>query len=351
MRRKNGRQISVLFLPPGWNTSARMAQSPKALKAALALLLATALWGTTYLLMKVLGQCQQTLAPEAGSCFFSSASLLVRFGIGALILLPWNIRSLRNATRAEVGLGVGLGVFGGLGVAFQMDGVQHAPASTCAFLIQCYCMIVPVWVAVRQRRWPSMALASSCLLVLGGVAVLAQVDWSAMRLGRGETESIIASIIFTGQILWLERPQYAQARSGPATVIMFVTVALIMAPIALASAGRPSNLWRVFASPAALAIMVYLTVVCTAVAFTLMNAWQRYIPATYASLIYGSEPLFTSVFALFMPTVLSAAAGVDYANESLTCRLIIGGGLITAANLIVFWQAVRMACAPPRTRA
>jgi hypothetical protein len=44
--------------------------------------------------------------------------------------------------------------------------------------------------------------------------------------------------------------------------------------------------------------------------------------------------LFTSIFALWIPNLLSTAFQVDYPNEAINTRLLIGGGLITAANLI-----------------
>ena len=65
-----------------------------------------------------------------------------------------------------------------------------------------------------------------------------------------------------------------------------------------------------------------------------MNYWQPHVPATQAGLIYCCEPLLTSIFALFLPSYFSAWCGIDYPNEKMTTSLLIGGGLITAANLI-----------------
>ena len=58
-------------------------------------------------------------------------------------------------------------------------------------------------------------------MVLGGVAVLADLHASDLRLGRGEAETIAASLLFTGQILWLERPVFAAGRAVPVTLVMF----------------------------------------------------------------------------------------------------------------------------------
>jgi hypothetical protein len=88
-------------------------------------------------------------------------------------------------------------------------------------------------------------------------------------------------------------------------------------------------------SPAWLGFTVTLTVVCTLGAFGLMNAWQPKITATEAGLIYCVEPIFGSLAALFLPAVFSAWALINYPNELATWTLLVGGGLITAANILI----------------
>jgi drug/metabolite transporter (DMT)-like permease len=63
------------------------------------------------------------------------------------------------------------------------------------------------------------------------------------------------------------------------------------------------------------------------------------MPASHASLIYATEPLLTSLFALFVPAWLSRMAAVNYPNETVGARLLLGGGLVIAANLLVLWHA------------
>jgi drug/metabolite transporter (DMT)-like permease len=78
-----------------------------------------------------------------------------------------------------------------------------------------------------------------------------------------------------------------------------------------------------------------LTVVCTIGAFWIMNTWQPRIPATQAGLIYSIEPVLASVFALFLPALFSAWGSINYPNESPTSSILIGGGLIVFANIMV----------------
>src|SRR5262245_12689665 len=115
-----------------------MSAENKPLKACLMLLFATVLWGSSFVVMKALGQSQVKIAPGIDSWLISATSLVLRFGLAALVLLLWNVRSIGKMTRFELWQGAGLGLFGGLGILFQMDGVMHTAASTSAFLTQCY---------------------------------------------------------------------------------------------------------------------------------------------------------------------------------------------------------------------
>lgn len=310
-----------------------------ALKASWILLLATVFWGISFLAMKALGLTQQKLLPDSSTWFFASLSLVVRFGISAVILLFWSMRTLRGVTRLELQQGVGLGLVGGVGLLIQMDAVNYTSASTAAFLTQCYCLFIPLFVACRKRSWPAKTLLLSCAMVIAGVAVLSKFNWGEMRLGRGEWEAIIASIFFTAQILWLERSKFSQNNINHVTVIMFVVNLLSILPMFFLTKPSWTEVVLVCNSIPVLLLYAILTLFCTLAAYTMMNYWQPHIDATRAGLIYCAEPVFASLFALFIPQWFSNFAGVNYANEKVTTHLLIGGGLITAANVLILLQA------------
>jgi drug/metabolite transporter (DMT)-like permease len=312
-----------------------LVKSEKSAKAVAMLFIATTFWGASFVAMKALSDCQKQIVPDISTWFVSAMSLVLRFGLGAAVMAVWNWRALGSMTRSEWRQGLGLGIFGGIGILFQMDGVLHTTASTSAFLTQCYCIFIPIWIALRKRSWPSKIIVSSCGMVVVGVAFLSNFNWREFSLGRGEAESIMASLFFTGQILWLDRPCYENNRSTNTTTIMFVCIALLMLPVVCATGGRPAHWLASYNSGSAIGLLLFLTLGSTLLAYWVMNYWQRHVCATHASLIYCCEPLFTSVFALFVPGLLSVIAGTDYANEKLTIHLLIGGGLITGANLLV----------------
>ena len=95
------------------------------------------------------------------------------------------------------------------------------------------------------------------------------------------------------------------------------------------------TLWLPWTSMPWLGLTLMLTVFSTVTAFLLMNQWQPKVTATEAGLVYCVEPIFGSLMALILPAWFSAWAKVDYANERATWALLIGGGLITLANVVI----------------
>lgn len=312
------------------------------------LLLANLFWGLSFPLIKAITALHERLVPGSSSWFISACVLVPRFTIGAVVLALLCFGSLRTLTRREITQAVGLALFAVVGMLFQNDGLQFTSASTSAFLTQFYAIMIPVWLALRARRSPPWTVWVSCALVIAGVAVLAGLDWRDLRLGRGELETLISSVFFMGQILWLDRPEFAGNRPLPVTTVMFAVEAA--AALAMAWVARPAagGVLALAGSAPWLGFTLLLTLFCTLGAFTLMNTWQPKITATEAGLLYCVEPVFASIMALFMPAWFSAWGGFEYANESVTRSLIVGGGLITAANILIQLKPLpkRQAAAP-----
>jgi drug/metabolite transporter (DMT)-like permease len=312
-----------------------MSESRNRLRAVGMLVLATPCWALSFPVMKALALEQQKLLPDANSWFFTALGVFIRFGVAGLLLLPFLFRAGQRLTWREIEQGILLAAFGGAGILFQMDGLAYTHASTSAFLTQGYTVFIPIWIVLTTRRWPTMKIFICVSLVLAGVAMLANLNPHDLKLGRGEWETIIASLLFTGQILSLEQPRYRGNRPTQFSVVMFFAMALFSLPLLLAVAPSAAACVQAYSSVPACAFMGVLISVCTLLGYTIMNRWQPRVSATEAGLIYCIEPVIASALALFLPALLSAWANLHYANEALTTHLLIGGGLITAANILL----------------
>ncbi len=315
--------------------SATAPRSPAHTRALLMLVLANLFWGLSFPLMKAIGGIHLHLLPDSGTWFITACTLAPRFTLGAIVLAFLCFPALKTLTPLERKQGVGLGLFAIGGMIFQTDGLLFTTASTSAFLTQFYAIMIPVWLALRARRRPPSTVWVSCALVLAGVATLAQLDWRDLRLGRGELETLISSVFFMGQILWLDRREFSANRVLPVTTVMFAVEGAAALLMAFLTAPHASALLVPWTSGAWLMFTGLLTVFCTLGAFTIMNTYQPKITATEAGLIYCVEPVFASLLALFLPAWFSALGGFNYPNEFATTHLLLGGALITAANVVL----------------
>lgn len=303
--------------------------------ALLMLVLANLFWGLSFPLIKAIGAEQMQLIPESGNWFVTAMCIAPRFLLGVAFMAAISRAQLANATRNEVRQGLLLGASASCGMLFQTDGLQFTSASVSAFLTQFYALMIPIYVAARARRWPRPVVWVCSVLVLAGVAVLSGFNFSELHLGRGELETLVSSGFFMWQILVLEHRGFAGNRVLPVTTVMFAVEAVVFTVMALLTAPTPAAVLVPWTSLPWLTFTIVLTGFCTIGSFTLMNKWQPSITATEAGLIYCTEPIFTSVMALFLPGLFSAWAGFHYANETLTANLLIGGSLITAANVLI----------------
>src|SRR5687768_9676869 len=183
-------------------------------RALLMLLLANFFWGLSFPLIKSIMLLHAKLLPQASTWFSTINTVAPRFLLGMLVMLALHPRDCWRATGREWRQGILIGLFAAGGMLFQNDGLQFTDASTSAFLTQLYAILIPIWVGWRTRRNPGALVWTSCALVLAGVAILGRFDWRELHLGRGEIETLISSLFFMGQILTLERKDFAGNRAG-----------------------------------------------------------------------------------------------------------------------------------------
>jgi len=309
-----------------------LAPTRQRLRAFLALVCTCALWGFSFPVMKTLGLHLSARDPGVSTWFVAAATLVVRFGSAAVLVALFG---LPRPTSSEWRQGLWMGLFTGTGMLFQMDALSFTSASTSAFLTQGYIVILPIVAAIVTRALPSPKIALCVLTIASGLALLSGFDWSRLRLGRGETETLMAALCFAFQILCLDHSAYRANRTRVVSVLMFACIALLLVPVAIWTARSAVDAGLLFATPLAATLVFVLSVPCTVIAFSLMNRYQPEVSASEAGIIYGAEPLFASLLALFLPSLFAGLAGVSYANERLTHRLLLGGGLVIVANVLL----------------
>jgi drug/metabolite transporter (DMT)-like permease len=295
---------------------------------------ATLLWGASFPLLRGLQLTQEQHGPHVADSVLACADVAVRFGAAALVLLPFFLRDLIRVTALEWSQALGLGALAGVGLYLQTLGLAWTDASISAFLTQLGTLIVPLIVAVRDRRRPSGRILTACVMVLAGTALLSPGLLTHFILGPGEMITLFSAFFFAGQIVWVERPIYANNRSGMVTLIMLSLISLIFCALYPLLGGNFRTTARLFSTGPIDVLMLILVLFCTIFSFFIMNRWQRFVAAVEAGLIYCLEPVLATVFAAFVPGWISHFAGINYPNESLRWGLVSGGSLILGAALL-----------------
>ncbi|QGN57554.1 DMT family transporter [Nostocoides sp. HKS02] len=275
---------------------------PASRLATLLLVSVTAVWGSTFFLIR-------DLVAHVPSADF----LAVRFAIAAVVMAMVFRRQTLALTRREVVVGVGLGVLYGLAQLLQTIGLEHTNASVSGFVTGTYVVLTPVLGAVLLRdrvpftTWLAVGLATT------GLAVL---SLRGLSIGIGEALTLVAAGLYALHIIGLGRYSTAASANGLATVQAFVitavtAVAAIPGGITLPSTGGQ---W---------ASLLYMALMAGAVALWAQTWAQSHLPATRAAIVMTMEPVFAAFFAVL------------FGGESLTARMVVGGALVLTAMYVV----------------
>jgi hypothetical protein len=142
---------------------------------------------------------------------------------------------------------------------------------------------------------------------------------------------------------------------------MFATKALFFLPVVLfglfVSGGegevghvnRTPVFFTIYTSGAVWIATAILTLFSTVYGYATMTRWQPCVSSVQAGLIYATEPVFATLWALFLPGAYSAIGAIHYPNEQLGAGFLWGAGLVMAANaLLLFQHGSGHAAQPPR---
>ena len=282
--------------------SVALASPSRTRLATLLLILVTAIWGSTFFLIKDL------VASVPPTDF-----LAVRFTIAALAMSLVFRRRLLALSRRDVRLGLGLGALYGLAQILQTVGLAHTDASVSGFITGTYVVLTPILGAVIFRdRIPARVWVAASLAMLG-IGVL---SLRGVATGFGETLTLIAAALYALHIIGLGRYARAESAVGLATV-QAIAVAVICTVAAIPGGMTLPPTTGGWVS------VVYMALVAGAFCLWAQTWAQAHLTAARAAIVMSLEPVFAAFFAVLL------------GGESLTVRMLLGGSLIVAAMYLV----------------
>jgi drug/metabolite transporter (DMT)-like permease len=288
------------------------------------LVIATAVWGLSFALMKSLGNAVN----DAGGlphthAFGQLAATTVRFGAATLIWCAVFRTARTNWSRDQLRFGSAVGVCLAIGIALQHAGLARTSEAVTAFLTSLSIIFVAgvMWIFFKKR--PTIALLLAILLAVPG-AVLINGGEVARALDLGSLLVLMSAFVFAWHLISLNlAAPHVEPLKLLAIQFAWATIAAGLCTLATFPATLDVSVllrWDVLGQ------FVVLIIGPTFISFGLMTFYQPSVTPSRAALIYLLEPVFAAGFAWLLN------------GAPITGLMVAGGVLILAANGVVEWM-------------
>jgi len=259
------------------------------------LLVVAAFWGSTYLVVKQLG--------NVGSI---SGMMALRFSIAAIALWVYCLIKKDRFQKQEWIMGIAFGLSQTIVLNLEANSVHITSATNGGLIIALAIITVPILESAWRRNWlpfnffvaTSLALIGLFLLIMGNGFV---------KPNLGDLLMFIAMVIRTFHFVILGRLTQGKSFSPVnLTTVMVSTSGLVMLVAAPVDAFKNAIAY----SPSNWAQMLFLAVLCTSFAFIGMNWAVKHTSASRASLLLGTEPIWSTILATIIGGELIGPLGI-----------------------------------------
>ena len=267
----------------------------------LALLGVTAVWGSTFVVVK-----------DAVQRMPVTDFLTWRFALAALAMLVLRPRAVAQLGRKGRHVGLVLGLALGAGYLLQTLGLQTTSAAVSGFVTGMFVVLTPLGAALLLREPPGRAAWAAVALATVGLGLL---SLHGLAVGTGELLTLGCAVAFALHIVGLGRHASSYDVFGLA-VVQLLTVAGLCAAVAV-----PGGL----VVPPDLGVwgaLALTSLAATALAFVVQTWAQAQMAPTRAAVVMTMEPVFGGVIA------------VGVAGEAFGLRAAAGAVLVLAAMVL-----------------
>lgn len=279
-----------------------MSERRVGLLAMLVLLAVAACWGSTFFLIHGLLHRLPVID-----------FLSVRFSIAAVAMVVLAPRAIGRLSAEKRRHALVLGALYGGAQILQTIGLAHTAASVSGFITGMYVVCTPLFGAAILGTHIGRLTWGAVLLAVSGLGVL---TLSGFHFGYGEAITLVAAMIYALHIVGLGAWATVSDALGMA-ILQCVVIAVICTVAAL-----PGG----FVVPhraADWAAVIYMALFAGAAALLGQTWAQAHLSATRSAIIMSMEPVFAAFFAVLL------------GGESPTWRMLLGGGMVLAAMLVV----------------
>jgi drug/metabolite transporter (DMT)-like permease len=261
-----------------------------AILADLALVLVTAIWGSTFIVNRIVLESTPPLL-----------FLFIRFGLGGLVLLAlaWG----RPKTPRLYVDSLVIGALLAFGIGCQLVGQLFTTASKAAFVTGLSVPLTPVIGFLATRKLPTRENLMGLVIAASGFALL---SWpkDASGVNLGDVVILGTAISYAYLIVYIaEAAGRHDVRWFSALQITFGALFVGLARLALMPFfSKGGSLLAAEARPlprtmGLLVAVLWMSLMATVVTFLVQTWAQAKMSATHAAILFALEPVFTAVFA------------------------------------------------------
>ena len=268
------------------------------------LLVVAAVWGSTYLVVKQLGNVGEI-----------TGMMAVRFVIAAAALWIYWAFTRTKFQKPEWILGIAFGISQSIVLNLEAQSVHFTSATNGGLIIALAIVAVPILESAWRKNWLPANFFVATLVALIGVILLI-IGNGFVQPNIGDVLMLIAvalrTIHFVALGIFTQGKDYSPVNL---TVVMVSTSALIM--LCVNPSGAITN--TLLYTPFDWSLMLFLALICTSAAFIGMNWAVKHTSASRASLLLGTEPVWSTIVATLIGGELMGPIG------AVGALLILGG--------------------------
>ena len=282
-----------------------------------ALIAATTAYGATFVLVQ---DALERVTPVG--------FMLLRFSVGALVLLPfaivrgWRLPNVEAAPKPFVLASIAFGAVAFIGYWFQNAGLERTTTSNSAFITGLFVVFTPLVETAATRQLPPSNVLLAIPIATFGLFLLTGADLS---MNSGDILTLGCAFFFG---IWIYMGGRLSQRYDPIalTAWQLAIVALLSVPV-VAIDGMGTIDAQVVAA------VLVTGVLCSAIAFSLQLWGQRYVEPSRAAVIL----LFEQVVA----GIVGYAVGERLGVVGYVGAFVILGGMLLAESASWRRQTVR----------
>lgn len=279
------------------------------LLAKLAILTATIIWGSTFVLMK---DTVNVMAP--------SWLLFFRFTVGWVLLSVIFHKKLKLLNKKYFLSGAIIGLCLFCAYFSQTIGLADTTPGKNAMLTAGYCVLVPflMWFVTKKRPDAYNVIAAFiCIIGIGMVALTSQGE--KLTIVAGDALTLLGAFFYAAHIVAV----WCTARDKDMIVITILQFfyCSVFCLIASLITRQPLNINDIPADN--LVMLAYLSVFGTTIALLLQNIGQKYVNPSAASILLSLESVFGVLFSL-----------IFFADEKKDPIIFVGFFLVMVALII-----------------